>query len=226
MKANYRSIFLALLFCLISSKAFALAGIAERSSYFHYNDYAQVERGHPSDTCTGKTKWCLGLSKKNLRGLRGINSSFEELSVPPDSASPYFIGRLSENDHWLVYDLQQESIILEHPNYKNALDTWRSLKQKDPIFVNVKNTRDLLFETEESIDRRWKMDLFLWFFFGVLPLSIFAIMFWLASRRSARKYQAGGPIAYRILSYLFLIPVFGYLYLTSSSLWRIIENNW
>ena len=43
----------------------ALAGIAERTSFFHYNDFTLIERGYPSDICSGVNKWCLALMKEN-----------------------------------------------------------------------------------------------------------------------------------------------------------------
>jgi hypothetical protein len=93
VKPKIRSGFvLTLLLVLLPAHAYALAGIAESSSVFHFNDYTKIERGHPSDLCRGPSKWCLGLKREDYRSFRDIDFTFEEINVPTDSAIPYIIG--------------------------------------------------------------------------------------------------------------------------------------
>ena len=97
---------------LLPSLAFALAGIAERTSFFHYNDFTIIERGHPSDMCSGPNKWCLALVGEGYRDFKGIDSTFEQLNIPSDSATLYIVGQRSSDNSWLVYDLQKEQILV------------------------------------------------------------------------------------------------------------------
>lgn len=136
---------------LVTTNVLALAGIAESSSYFHYNRYTDVELGHPSDLCQGPTKWCLGLKRQNFQRFKGIDSTFEELNVPDDPASPYLIGRRSSDNAWLVYDLDKEEVLLEHENFQMVLSFWYELGMTSPTFVDAHNTRAFLEETRDSV---------------------------------------------------------------------------
>ena len=141
---------------LLPSLAFALAGIGERSSFFHYNDLTLIERGHPSDFCSGPTHWCNALYREGYRNFKGIDSTFEQLNIPSDSATPYLIGQRSSDNSWLVYNLQKEQILIADMDYQKVIDVWYSLGFKQPTYVNARNTRELLTETKDSKSFRWK----------------------------------------------------------------------
>ena len=215
-----------MLISLSPACAFALAGFAESTSVFHYNDYRQVVRGHPSDLCHGETKWCLILQKPDDVYRREENSHFEELSVPLGHRVPYVIGRRSNDNHWILYDLIQEKVLVADLNYDNAIYAWRALGFDEPRYANGRNTREFLIETEESVFARWSMDLQMWFFFGVIPISIMVLPFWLASRQANRKYCRGDGRIYRALSYLLSIPVLGFFCIAAYSLFELVKINW
>ena len=61
---------------ILPEMSFALAGIAERTSFFHYNDFAQIQRGHPSDICSGATNWCLALRREGHEDFKGIREIY------------------------------------------------------------------------------------------------------------------------------------------------------
>ena len=136
---------LILFLLLFSSLAHALAGFAERSSTFHYNDFSQIERGHPSDLCYGldNGQWCLVLRRDDYRHFKDIDSPFAELNVPVDTSTPYIIGRRSSDNHWLVYELEKEILLISDADYRLVLDVWQGLGMEEPIYVNARNTREL-----------------------------------------------------------------------------------
>ena len=185
---------------LLPSLVFALAGIAERTSFFHYNDFTVIERGHPSDICSGSTKWCLALWREGYRSSKGINSTFEQLNIPSDSTIPYIVGQRSSDDSWLVYDLQKEHILIADIDYQKVIDVWYSLGLAQPTFVNARNTRELLTETEDSVVSRWSVDLQMWLFFGLLPLTPVALIFWYLSRKSRQQYKKANSNVYIVFA--------------------------
>jgi len=211
---------------LLPAYAFALAGIAERSSFFYYNDYTAIERGHPSDMCRGPSKWCLRFQREDHRDFKGIDTSIEEINVPNNSTSPYVILRRSSDEQWLVYDLENEQILITDSNYQDVLAVWNTLGLDAPIFVNAKNTPEYLTETEDSAAARLSMDLQMWLFMGVLPLGFVALLFWYLSRKSRQQYKKAGSKVFLVFRYVFLVPVFLFIYIALSSLLEIIWHNW
>lgn len=214
-----------LILCLHVAPVFALAGIGERSSQFYYNDFAFIERGHPSDLCDGPTKWCLSLYRENFRRFPGIDSSFEEINVPQDRTNPYFIGRSSDN-HWLIYDLKGEQLVTTNTDHGVVLARWRSLGLAEPTYVNAHNTRERLIETEDSVSARWAIGLQMWLFFGVLPFSLVALIFWYLSRKAKMQYKNNDSKIMLVFSYVFLVPVVLVIYMVVSSLVQIVLQNW
>jgi len=211
---------------LLPSPAFALAGMAESNSYFHYNDFTKIERGHPSDLCWGPSKWCLALLRDDYRKFKGIDFTFEEINTPTDQAAPYIIGRRSTDNHWLVYDLKKERFLIDDADYNKAIDVWLSLGLAQPVYVNAHNTRELLTETRDSVFNRWNVDLQMWFFYTLVLLIPIGLIFWYLSRKSRQRYENTGSNVFRIFSYLFLVPVILLIYLGISSLVQIIMHNW
>jgi hypothetical protein len=211
---------------LLPSLAFALAGIAESTSRFHYNDYAQIERGHPSDLCRGPTKWCLALIREEFHEFENLESSFEEINVPGKSAGPYVIGRRSLDNHWLAYDLKRERLLIADPDYDKVIETWLSLGLDPPVYVNAHNTREMLTETRDSVIARWSFDLQMWFFYTAILVVPVGLMFWYLSRRSKQRYRKSGSTVFQIFSYLFLIPLALVAYIAVSSLVQIVIHNW
>ncbi len=217
---------LPLLISLSPACALALAGFAEQTSVFHYNDYRQVLRGHPSDLCHGETKWCLVLQKPGKGYRREENAHFEELSVPLDRRIPYVIGRRSGDNYWILYDLTQEKVLVADLNYDNAIYAWRALGFEEPRYANGRNTGEFLIETKESVFSRWSMQLQMWFFFGVFPIFIIVLPFWFASRHSKRKYRRGDGRIYRIFSLLLFLPVLAFFCIAGYSLFQLVKDNW
>ncbi len=211
---------------LLPSLAFGLAGMAERSSLFHYNDFAGIERGYPSDICSGTTKWCLDLYREGPRDFKGIDSTFKQLNVPPDRATPYIIGQRSSDGIWLVYDLQKEQILIADFDYRKVIDIWRSLGFAQPVYVNARNTRELLSETHDSIFSRWSEDLRMWLFLGLCPLIPFALAFGYLSRKTRQRYKKNNSKVSLVLSYGYLAPVLIIIYFAISSFITIIQQNW
>lgn len=212
---------LLMIISLLPGYAFALAGMAESSSIYYYNDYTQIERGHPSDMCQGPSKWCLGLRREDYRDFKGVDSTFEEINVPTSSASPYIILRRSSDDHWLVYDLKNEQVLTTDSNRQNAIAVWGSLGLEAPSFVNARNTDDFLTETEESVSFRRSFKLQMWLGMGVLPLGFIALIFWYLSRKSRQQHKKTGSKIFFVFRYIFLIPVFLIIYMLLSSLLQI-----
>ncbi len=217
---------LPLFLVLLPSFAFALAGFAEKSSVFHYNDFTDIFRGHPSDMCPGATQWCLDFERKEARWFKGINSTFEKINVPPDRKTPFIIGQLSSDSNWLVYDLGKEKILISHPDYEKAIHVWNSLGMKEPIYVTPHNTRDLLTETEESSRSNWRTDLMVWAYLTLVPGMVVMSFFWYLSKKLKERYKETSSKHILVFSYLFLIPVFFLLYIVTSSLIYIIWQNW
>lgn len=211
---------------LVPSLAFALAGIGERTSFFHYNDFTLIERGHPSDFCSGPTNWCLALYREGYRDFKGIDSTFVQLNIPSDSATPYLIGQRSSDNSWLVYDLQKEQILIADTDYKKVIDVWHSLGLAKPIYVNARNTRELLTETKDSKIFRWKKDLQIYLFFGLFPFTPVALIFWYLSRKTKEQYKRTKSNVSMIFSYIFIVPVFVIIYMAISSLIAIVRQNW
>jgi len=217
---------LVLLIGLLPSLAFALAGIAESTSFFYYNDYAKIERGHPSDLCWGPSKWCLALRKDGRQGFRDIDFTFIQVSVPSDRAIPYFVGQRTLDDSWLVYDLQKEKTLIADIDYQKVIAVWSSLGLAQPVYVNARNTRELLTETEDSVASRWSINLQMWFFMGLLPLTPVALVFWYLSRKSRQQYRKANSMVFLVFAYLLLVPVFALIYLAISSFIGVIRYNW
>ena len=215
-----------LLFLMHVAPVFALAGIGESSSQFHYNDFVFIERGHPSDLCDGPTKWCLSLYREDYRRFPGVDSSFEEINVPQNRTNPYFIGRRSLDGYWVIYDLKQEQVVTTNTDHDVVIAKWRSLGLAEPTYVNAHNTRERLIETEDSVFSRWSTGLQMWLFFGVLPLSLVALIFWYLSRKAKIQYKKNDSKIMLVFSYVFLVPVFLVIYASASSLVQIILHNW
>ena len=211
---------------LLPSLAFALAGIAERISFFHYNNFATIERGHPSDICSGPDKWCIAFRKDGHQDFKDIEFSFKQVSIPTNSAIPYFVGQRLFEDSWLVYDLQKEQILIIDIDYSKVIDAWYSLGLAQPTYVNARNTRELLNETEDSVTFRWKRDLQMWLFMGLLPLTPVALIFWYLSRKSRQQYKKANSKVFIVFAYVFLVPVFFLIYTAISSFIGIIQQNW
>ena len=225
-KSTISWIFPVLLISAMPTLAFALAGIAERTSFFHYNDFAQIQRGHPSDICSGATNWCLALRREGHQDFKGIRSTFEKLNIPSDGRSPYLVGQRSSDNFWLVYDLKQEEVIVSDASHQKVIDVWRSLGLPQPSYVNARNTRELLLETEKSVRFRWTRDLQMWLILGFIPLTPVALIFWYLSKKSRQKYEETELVGFRIFTYLFLAPVFIIIYSAISSFVQIIRQNW
>ena len=217
---------LALFVILLPTLAYALAGIAESSSYFRYNDYANIERGHPSDLCQGPSKWCLGLKRDSYRAFKNINFTFEQINVPADKALPYIIGQRSTDAHWLVYNLKDEQILKIDNDYSEVIEVWHSLGLEKPVFVNAHNTRELLTETRDSVISRWSFDLQMWFFYTLILVVPVALLFWYLSRKSKQQYNKNSSKVFYVFSYIFLIPMLLVAYVAVSSLVQIIMHNW
>ena len=215
-----------LLIGLLPSLAFALAGIAERTSFFHYNDFTRIERGHPSDICSGSTKWCLALYRDGYRDFKGIDSTFTQLNIPSDTATPYIIGQRLSDDRWLVYDLQKEQILIEDVDYQKVIEVWCSLGLARPSYVDARNTRELLTETQDSIASRWRGDLQMWLFWGLLPLTPVALIFCYISWKTRQQCKKNRTTVLLVFSYVFLAPVLFIVYAVMSSFIAIIRQNW
>lgn len=211
---------------LLPSLVFALAGIAERTSFFHYNNFTAIERSHPSDVCTGPTKWCLALVREGYRVFKGVDSTFEQVNIPTDSAIPYVVGQRSSDGNWIVYDLLKEQTLIEDTDYQKVIDVWYSLGLAQPNYVNARNTRELLVETEDSVKSRWSRDLLMWLFLGLFPLTIVTLIFGYLSRKSRQKYKNGKSKVFLVFTYIFLIPVVVIIYAAISSLAGIFRQNW
>lgn len=211
---------------LLPSLALALAGIGERSSFFHYNNFTSIERGHPSDFCSGSTKWCLALYKEGYRNLKGIDSTFEQLNIPSDSATPYLIGQRSSDNSWLVYDLEKEQVLIADTEYQKVIDVWNSLGLAQPTYVNARNTRQLLTKTKDSKVLRWKRDLQMYLFLGLFPFTLVALIFWYLNRKTKQQYKQTKSKVSLLFSYMFIAPVFVINYMAISSLIAIIRQNW
>jgi len=211
---------------LLPSLAFALAGIAESSSFFHFNDYAKIERGHPSDLCHGPSKWCLGLLRDDYRSFEGVDFTFEEINTPSDQTTPYIIGRRSTDNHWLVYDLKQERLLINDADYDKVIEAWLSLGLTQPIYVDAHNTRELLTETRDSVTSRWRFDLQMWGFYTLTLVTPIGLIFWYLSRKAKGRYRSTGSKVFYIFSYLFLAPVIVVIYVAISSVVQIIIHNW
>jgi len=217
---------LPLFLILFPTHADALAGIAESTSRFHYNDYTKIERGHPSDLCSGASKWCLGLEREDYRRFKDIDFTFEKINVPTENSLAYIIGQRSTDAFWLVYDLQDERVLIVDNDYGKVIDTWNSLGLAKPVFVNAHNTRELLTETRDSVMSRWSFDLQMWFFYTLILLTPVALLFWFFSRKSKQHYKNNASKTFHIFSYLFLVPVLIVVYVAVSSLVQIILYNW
>ncbi len=214
---------------MLPSMALALAGIAESSSSFHYNDFAQIERGHPSDLCSGGGewgKWCLAFRKERFASFKSLDSTFTQVSVPSDHATPYFIGQSALDDRWVIYDLQQEVFIVRDADYPSAISSWRTLGLVEPSFVNARNTREMLIETDDSVASRWSIQLQMWFFMGVIPLTPIVLIFWYLSKKSMQQHKKSGSIIFGAFSYLFVVPIVLIVYIALSSLSELIYHNW
>jgi hypothetical protein len=226
MKAIHSWRTLVLFISLLPSLAFALAGIAESTSFFYYNDYTKIERGHPSDLCWGPDQWCLAFRKDGYQGFKDINFTFKQVSVPADKAIPYFIGQRLSDDSWLIYDLQKEKPLIADIDYQKVIAVWLSLGLARPVYVNARNTRELLTETEDSVADRWSINLQMWFFMGILPVTPVVLIFWYLSRKSRQQYRKANSKVFLVFTYVFLVPVFALIYVAISSFIGVIRYNW
>ncbi|GJM06209.1 MAG: hypothetical protein DHS20C09_22050 [marine bacterium B5-7] len=200
--------------------------MGERSTHFFYNNYAKIERGHPSDLCSGENKWCLKLMRNNSQEFNDISFTFEKINVPVTPKFNYIIGQSSTDMRWLVYDLENENTIINTDEYNKALNAWAEHGNRTLVFIDGRNTRELLTETPESIKSRWAMDLQLWLLFTAAPLIFISVFFWALSNRSKKHYQEKNLKRYRYYQYFFLLPLCLFIYLFISSLIHIILNNW
>jgi hypothetical protein len=227
VKRKLRSaIIVVLLVVLLPAQVYALAGIAESSSVFHYNDYTKIERGHPSDLCWGPSKWCLGLKREDYRNFKGVDFTFQEINVPADTTIPYLIGRRSSDSHWLIYNLNEEQILIANIDYGKVIEIWSSLGLATPVYVNAHNTRELLTETGDSVNSRWSIALQMWLFSTLTLLTPVALIFWYLSRKSKQRYKENGSKVFFVFAFVFLVPVLALIYAAVSSLIEIIRHNW
>ncbi len=212
---------LLLLFLLSPTLAHALAGFAERSSTYHYNHYAKIERGHPSDLCMGENKWCLRLVQVSGDSFEKIDTTFNALNVPEDTSSPYLFGHRYDDSQWVIYDLKNAVPIHESQMKADAMQAWLALGQAAPLFIDARNTDQYLTETKESIQTRQATELNLWFMFTLVPLSIMSLFLVGLSYQSYKQYQSSEHKRYRLFAIVFLLPVLWLLYVMFSSLLRI-----
>lgn len=191
---------------LFPSTAFSLAGIAERTSTFHFNGYANVRWHHPCDICDGDDSYCLSL-KKVARGIfEGLEYSLEEINIPETISSPHIIARRSMDDTWLVYDLENEEYLIEATGFNEAHDVWKSLGYGELSFIDSKNPEEYLAETSESIMARWRLGLILWSAFLFIPCLLLSLLFGSLCFSFHKKYREGGLRKHLILSRVLLVP--------------------
>jgi hypothetical protein len=217
---------LPLLAVLLPSAAFALAGLAEHTSVFHYNDFALIVLGHPSDICSGASNRCLALERGNHGDYEGIDSTFAEISGPVGEPVPYIIGRLSRDDQWIVYDLDSERVLFSAKGRGNALGYWKELGLAEPVYLTPGNIKRHLSETRESIRRRWTMDLQLWLVFALLPVACVAPALWYLGRKAAQHHRDTGSWSFRLSAHVLTASSVALGLLALHSLLRVIQQNW
>jgi hypothetical protein len=169
----------------IPSTAFALAGIAERTSIYHYNHYAELYWAHPGDTCGGNDNYCLSLKKKGNLDFAGLECKFEEINLPKDVSNPIILARRSNDNKWIVYDLRDESHLIESASFNDAYAVWTSTDNNEVSFIDVKNPDQFLNETKKSIRLKWAMRAF----FYLVPCIILSIVFGFMAFSSHKKYR-------------------------------------
>lgn len=164
-------LFFVILFSLIlSSKVFALAGFSELDSILRYNNFADINWGHPSDACRGYSpygQYCFYLIEKNSIA-NPFNGALQKISIP-DSLNKTFILMESTEGRWIIYDLELKGILFESDNVGLALKKWKKLGLPQIEFANAINLSNYFQETEESKEKNkisWN-DFFL-LLFGII----------------------------------------------------------
>jgi hypothetical protein len=208
---------LILLVTFIPSTAFALAGIAERTSIYHYNHYAELYWAHPGDTCDGNDTYCLSLKKKGNLNFTGLECNFEEINLPKDVLNPIILARRSIDNKWIVYDLRDESYLIDSASFNDAYAVWTSTDNNEVSFIDVKNPDQFLFETKKSIRLKWAMRAFFYF----VPCVILTIIFFSLAFMSCRKFRKAKSIARLMLSITYTALCGTFLVFVSIFIWAI-----
>lgn len=137
-------------------KAYALAGLSESSSTFHYNDFADLSWGHPSDGCTEieteyGSQYCFYLQPtKHGEELLQQWGGLQKISIPTSKEEPIVLIQSRWHDHWTVYNTETAEVYLETENFEEALQKWKSFGFEKPSFANARNLSRYFEETEES----------------------------------------------------------------------------
>jgi hypothetical protein len=193
------------LLILSPSRAFSLAGIAERHSTFYLNKYANVRWEHPGDICDGNDYYCLSLEKVEHGVFEGLEYSLEEINIPATKSSPYIIARRSMDDTWLVYDLEKERYVIEATGFNEAHDVWKSLGFAMPSFIDSKSPEEYLAETIESILARWRFGFVLWSAFLFVPCLLLSALLMGLTFSLYKKYRENGLRKHLILSRVLMV---------------------
>lgn len=130
----------------------ATVGLAEWSRQLHYNQFALLVVHH-GDVCDGSDKECISLEPKqqSLYGFRQLPCSLEQINLPINSTQPLVIAQRSSDLHWLVYDLQADTLLFEDPSYQAALSFWSARGLATPTLVDPFQAHDHLWPTASSL---------------------------------------------------------------------------
>lgn len=173
-------LFIIFFFFIWSPRAFALAGFAERDAILHYNNFADISWGYPSDACSGYSpygQYCFYLIEKNTLS-RPFNQALQKISISENSSSPFVLMKSTEG-RWIIYDLELKGILFENDDFEPALEKWTNWGFQRVTFANATNLSDYFQETEKSKAKN-RMDTGELFWLLVVIIFYLPWKFWLA----------------------------------------------
>jgi len=147
-------IFVVFLLLIWNQKAFAMAGFSELDSTLHYNNFADISWGHPSDKCYGYStygQYCFYLIEKNTT-TSPFHGAIQKISIPKHLNDPFILMESTEGG-WIIYDLGLQGVIFESDDFELAVKKWKDFGLPQVTFANATNLSDYFEETEESKEK-------------------------------------------------------------------------
>lgn len=155
-------------FCLLVrvENALATAGFAESSREFRYNGENIIELHH-GDICSleespGKDCLVLAGMEGSGGGVYYPKALLDEINVPQKPAEKHVFGKRKADGSWFIYSLESRESMIETVDYGPALEVWRELGYRDPVFASAQNLPRYFRETSASREsgRRMLLALF------------------------------------------------------------------
>jgi hypothetical protein len=151
-----RITFLLIVSILSTGQAFALAGLSERDSTLHYNAYANIDWGYPSDVCTPIVgafgdQYCFHLLfLSNGEQSRYGWGDLQVINIPSAWDVPWVLAQNRVDHEWMIFNIQTRELDSVTYSYQEALKKWTSMGLTEPEFANAANLSKYFEETEQS----------------------------------------------------------------------------